>query len=712
MAKHKMRLFFWGGAAAAAGALALSYWLIALFNQLDMVTAARVLNKPVRYYSDISALKTGRPLTLAAFEARLLDRGYKKQIEGELKEGAYRIFSGEPSLGPDEGVEVFFRAFIAPDGRATAGLYRFVFSRGVIAAIEQFPSGKVKKEVMLEPMLLGDTRSGGVEIRPWASLNSVPRWLKEAVLDSEDRRFYSHHGVDPIGIARAFFVNITKLGVRQGGSTLTQQLVRNAFLSQKRTYSRKITEALIALIIELRYTKEQILELYLNQIYLGKNGYRAVYGVEDASLSYFGKHVSRLSLAECALIAGLIPSPTRSNPRSNPALALERRNNTIKALFKNKRISFDEAQEAFSESPAYAPAASSGIGSYYIDYVRQLLEQEYGIDVLEARGYRVYTALDPELEAAAEKALAAQEYEGAVVALDAYTGFVRALAGGRDFGRTPFNRAVLAKRSPGSAFKPLIFAAGLEYEYFKEDSLLQDKPVRVRTAGKDWQPQNYDGKYLGSVTYRDALVFSRNIPAVEVLQAVGAGRVSEFAAKMGIQSTMTIVPSLALGTSGVTPLEMTAAYAPFANGGSRVKPVFIRWITDPSGRIIKENKPELTEVISAKTAGLITDILKEAVDRGTGRNVRKLGYAGPAAGKTGTSDYFYDAWFIGYTPDILCGVWLGNDQPSSLGNAASETAVPVWTGFVKSIVAPQENAVFGRRYPPGIKGFFQKLFGK
>jgi penicillin-binding protein 1A len=293
---------------------------------------------------------------------------------------------------------------------------------------------------------------------------------------------------------------------------------------------------------------------------------------------------------------------------------------------------------------------------------------------------------------------------------------VRALAGGRDFGSSPFNRAVLAKRSPGSALKPLIFAAGLELGYFKTDSMLEDKPIKIISGGKVWKPQNYDRKYLGPITYRDALVFSRNIPAIEVLQKIGPAQFAEFAGKMGIESGMTLVPSLALGTSEVTPLEMTASYAPLANGGNSVEPIFVHWVTDLSGRVIKENKPELVQVISSATASQMTGLLQDAVDRGTGRNVRKLGYAGFAAGKTGTSDYFNDAWFIGYTSEILCGVWLGNDKPTSLGNTASELAVPVWTEFVKSIpvVPPPAAAVSEpvKKSSGGIKGFFKRLFGK
>ena len=687
----------------AAGALV--YWTLSLFNQMDEVTAQRVLRRPAEYYSDISVLRTGQAMSVGRLGARLKGRGYKQVKETELSEGQF-------SMQGDFELNVFFRHFDSPDGRAVSGAYIFAFGNGKITRITRMPEGVNWKEIVLEPMRLGDLHSGGLEHSPWVRLEKVPDILKTAILDSEDRRFYSHSGIDVLGILRAVWVNTINSGVRQGGSTITQQLVRNAFLTQKRTLSRKLTEAMLALLIETRYGKEQIFELYLNQIYLGQSGLHVIYGVEDASLSYFGKHVSALNLPECAMLAGIIPSPGRYNPRLNFKQALERRNHTLDLLVKNGRITQEDERISEREFIVLAPVSSQNIGSYYIDWVRQLMEQQYGNNVLESQGYKIYTALDPELEIAAEKTISTRKLEGAIVAMDQYTGYVRALVGGRDFGKEPFNRAVLAKRSPGSAFKPIIYAAGLEYNIFKPDSMLEDKPIKITVHNQAWEPKNYDGKYLGAVTYKDALVFSRNIPAIEVLEKIGAGRVADFAATMGIQSKMTIVPSLALGTSEVTPLEMTAAYAPLANGGFAVKPIFVLWITDNKGRAVAENKPEIKRAITQKTASQVTEMLEEVIGRGTGRNARLLGLTGPAAGKTGTSDYFKDAWFIGYNPEILCGVWMGNDQPSSLGKAAAEIALPVWVDFMKNVTEKNPSARMGKPLMPGgVRGFFIKLFG-
>lgn len=704
MSSRRKRIIVWSAVFVGSAVLALAYWVLFLFSQLDAVTAQRTLGRPARYFSDISALKEGSPLSMGSFELRLRERGYSKS-KGEIpSEGQYMISDGS--------VQVFLRPFYSPEGTAVAGLYDVSFASGTIARIEQYPQGKRQGELILEPVPLGDTRMGGPENRPWARLDDIPSYLKTAVLECEDRRFYSHPGVDVFGIFRAVWVNTAKGGVYQGGSTLTQQLVRNAFLTQKRTLYRKITEAFLALLVEFRYDKNRIFELYLNQIYLGQYGLHVVYGVEDAAQSYFGRRVSELTLSECALIVGMIPSPNRSNPHLNPRQALERRNHVLKLLLRNSRVSQREAAAAFAEKISFTPLTYKGIGSYYIDWVRQALESEYGAAALEMKGLSIYTALDPEIEKAAESALAGSPVEGALVALDANTGYVKALVGGTDFGRAPFNRAVLAKRSPGSAFKPVIYAAGLEYGLFKPDSVVEDTPLKLKLNGSEWEPQNFDGRFLGKLTYKDALVFSRNIPAVRVLDAVGMARVAELARRFGIESGMNIVPSLALGTSEVTPLEMTAAYAPFANGGDAVKPVFIRWVVDEKGKVLKENKPARTRVISEKTAAEITSMLREAIDRGTGQNVRKSGFAGPAAGKTGTSDYFHDAWFIGFTPELLCGVWLGNDMPSSLGNSASVVAIPVWAEFMKNVPAGRPDAVFGKQRQGGIKGFFLRLFGE
>lgn len=701
--RTKLRVYLWGGIAVLVAGISVLYWMGSLFTELDMVTARRVLYKPPRYYSDISTLAPGQRLARAELAGRLRERGYREQSQGELTEGMFAPH-GSGAL------DVFLRSFIAPDGRSIAGLYRFYFSGATLVTIERFPAERIAGGVMFEPLQLGDTRAGGAELRPWVRLETVPEVLRAAVIDAEDRRFYAHPGIDPIGIARAFVVNLTQGGVRQGGSTLTQQLVRNAFLTQKRTLARKVSEAALALIIELRYDKNRIFELYLNQIYLGNNGIHPVYGVEDASRSYFGKPVSALTVSECATIAGMIPAPARRNPRADPVAARTHRDQVIRMLERRGRITAAQTTQALEEPLAVLPLEGQGIGGYYVDEVRRQIEHTFSPAVVDGGGLIVYTAMDPEMQKAAERALASQPHQGAVVALDAYTGYVRALVGGRDFAVSQFNRATMARRSPGSAFKPIIYAAALEEKLFTPDDLLEDKPVTIMSGGQPWRPRNYDNTYQGTVSFRDALVFSRNIPSIHVLQAVGEGRVATFARLMGVRSTMTIVPSMALGTSEVTPLEMTAAYAPFANGGSAVTPIMVRWVTDSTGRVLTHTEPTLTPALSEKTAAVMTGLLREVVDRGTGRGVRALGYAGPAAGKTGTSDYFHDAWFIGYSPSVLCGVWLGSDMPSDLGASAAEIAVPVWVAFIQQAPDGTATRAFGRRYPPGIRGAVLKLF--
>ncbi|MHB9156341.1 MAG: PBP1A family penicillin-binding protein [Endomicrobiales bacterium] len=729
---------------ALSAALLFSLWSLSLFNQLELITTQRLLRHPAQFFSDVTFLRTGMPLSAGNLIARLQGRGYFPSPEAPPKEGQYRR-DGE------QGLEVFFRPFLFPDGRTIAGPYRFTFDGEVLGRIARLPDDAVVDDLPLEPVLLGDFSRDGVENRPWITLDRIPETLKRGVLVSEDRRFFSHHGIDFSSLVRAGITNLKRKGVYQGGSTLTQQLVKNAFLTQERTFRRKTTEAFLSLAMEFRYRKEAILEMYLNQIYLGENGTRGVYGVEDASLSYFGKHVSELSRAECALLIGIIPAPNANNPRSSPQRALLRRNRVLEMLLKNTVLAPEEYRAALQEEPALAPLASKGTGDYYITRVRELLEQEFGGPVLDFQGYRIYTTMDFEMQRSAEKALAGQEMEGALVALEPGTGFVRALAGGRGFARSPFNRAVFALRSPGSAFKPIVYAAALEAGSVTLATPLEDKPLTVVQEGGVWEPQNYDGIFHGTATARDALVFSMNIPAVEVFQRAGAEKVIALARALGIRSELSPVPSLALGASGVTPLEMTASYAAFANGGYAVKPTFIRRVADAKGKIVKEYPPERTRALSPGTASLITSALEDVVNRGTASGIRALGFLAPCAGKTGTSDQYHDAWFVGYTPELLCGVWLGHDRPRSLGRTSASLALPVWVSFMKEVhdgralsfekntdlaeitvdpasglrarsgCAQRRKELFIRgtgpaRYCPlhqgGIPGFFQRLFGK
>ncbi|MFH1259485.1 MAG: PBP1A family penicillin-binding protein [Elusimicrobiota bacterium] len=662
-------------------------WGFFLFKQLEFVTNQRALRRPAQFFSAIAILKIGAILSPDEFIHLLDERGYLPDTVIPSQE--HRYFKSA-----DQNVFVFFRTFFFPNNKTIAGLFQLSFAVNRLAKIENYTEYESLDELPLEPVPLGDLSKEGAQNRPWIPLNKIPPALKSAILTSEDKRFFQHPGLDYRSLARALIINLKRRGVYQGGSTLTQQLVKNAFLTQKRTLRRKITEALLALLMEARYDKNTILEIYLNQIYLGKNGTRGIYGVEDASLSYFGQHVSELSLGQSALIAGIIPAPNINSPRVSMETARQRRNLVLELMIKNNRISAEEGRATIEEPVVLTPPSSEGTGSYYLNRVKEMLEEELGELALDFLGYKVYTAMDIELQKAAEKALLSQPLEGALVAIDPKTGDVRALAGGRDYRESQFNRAILAHRQPGSAFKPILYTAALQAESITLSTILEDMPVEIAQPSGIWKPRNYDGRFAGTTTVRDALVFSVNIPSIHVLEKVGPERVIELAKLLGIRSELKAVPSLALGTSEVTPLELTGSYAAFANGGYSVKPLFVKYITDAQGSVVREYLPETSQVISPELSYLMTNLLEDAINRGTGKNVRQLGFTAPCAGKTGTSDSFIDAWFIGYTTDLLCGVWLGNDQPKSLEKAAAYLALPVWTEFMMAAQKREPSTEF------------------
>jgi len=531
-------------------------------------------------------------------------------------------------------------------------------------------------------------------------LDRVPSHVIQAFLAAEDARFFTHKGVDGFAILRAFFANLRKGGVREGGSTLTQQLVRGFFLTPERTLRRKIREAILAYRVETNHTKEEILHLYLNQVYFGHGNY----GIEAASRDYFAKGVESLSVAEAALLAGLPRSPSRSSPYRDFFSATERQRYVLKRMLEEKFLAEAAYQEALHVPIRLTPAPmlNSQIAPHFVEYIRQTIGECYGFDPLLQGGLQIHTSLDASLQLAAQKAVrdgldevrlrlrkktgsadpAKGEVEGALLALDPRTGAVRALVGGYDFSLSEYNRAVQAKRQPGSAFKPIIYSAALE-SGLSELSVIRDGPLNFRMApGKYWRPQNYQNRFFGPVTLRSALAHSLNSVAVRLVGRMGVERVIRQARKLGIESPMEKNLSLSLGSSSLSLLELVRAYAVFANGGQLAEPLFVTRVTDRNGKLLEENGPETRQVISPEISYVITDMLKNVVQSGTGRAVAKLGRH--VAGKTGTTSEFRDGWFIGYTPALIAGVWVGYDDHRPVGDreTGARTALPIWLGFM------------------------------
>lgn len=547
-------------------------------------------------------------------------------------------------------------------------------------------------------------------------LSAIAPRLREAVIAVEDERFYKHPGIDPVSIARALVRNIRAGRIVEGGSTITQQLAKNMFLPPERTVGRKVAELFLTIYLELKFSKDEILERYLNLVYLG----HGAYGVEAGARLYFGKSAADVSLGEAAMLAGLTRGPFYYSPYRNMSAALARRRVVL-----GRMVSAGYLTKAQAEAAAREPLKLVGIGAreiraapYFVDYVMEEILRRLGDggNLLYSGGLKVYTTLDMSMQRAAEKAFGEGldaltpgtppdqviQPQGALVAIDPRNGHVRALIGGRSFHETQFNRAIHARRQPGSAFKPFFYAAALD-SGFTAATTLTCEPLTFWSTGVPYTPTDY-GRFdyhLRPLTLREALVVSCNVVSVRLASIIAPEKGAEYARQFGIKSPLRPNLSLVLGTSEVTPLEMAAAFTPFANGGKRVEPVFIVSVKDKYGRELLRDRPRVRQVLDPRTAFIVTDILKQVISRwGTAGTIAGK-VKRPAAGKTGSTQNYTDAWFVGYTPDLVCSVYVAYDDPATpLGRSGAVAAAPIWADFMREALAGKPPATFRR--PPGI----------
>ena len=553
-----------------------------------------------------------------------------------------------------------------------------------------------------------------IEKRFPVSIEKIPKNLISALITIEDKNFYIHSGINLKAIFRAILHNIKDRSYTQGASTLTQQLAKTLFLSSEKSIARKIKEAFLTIQIERRYTKNEILELYLNLIYLGSG----VYGVEAASQTYFGKSVKDLTLAESALIAGLPKAPSVYSPIKNPDLAKKRRDIVLQQMLSAKIITSVEYNlaKAIEISPAPQKARQNKAG-YFIEYIKTSLKEQFDLQNIYSKGLNIYTTLDLDLQLVAEKSISKQmdqleirmikhgidtsKVQCALIAMDVKTGGVLSMVGGKNFSKSPFNRAVQAKRQPGSAFKPFVYATAITLGFSQNYKLL-DAPLSYRQDNNQtWQVNNFSKTYLGEITFRKALALSKNTPVVRLMEMIGPAKVIEFAKKAGVSSKLRSNLSLALGTSEVSLIELTASYIPFANMGIKVAPFSIIKITDSDSRIMYQNTTQKQSIMSRQNAAIITDMLKAVVLEGTGK--KALAIQKDIAGKTGTTDNYKDALFIGFSPDIAVGVWVGNDDATSLGKyeTGARAALPIWIDYMKHVLSNKSYQYFD--IPDGTK---------
>lgn len=559
---------------------------------------------------------------------------------------------------------------------------------------------------------VGDTTFYAADGRPWfrmdeqrqdVPLDAIAPILRHAVVAVEDHRFYRHPGLDPVGIARAIVENL-RSGERQGASTITQQLARTLFLSNRRTWGRKIKEAVLAVLLEAQLSKAQILELYLNRVYLSSG----VYGVEPLARRLFGKPAREVTLPEAAMIAGLIQAPSALSPWSNYEGALQRSRLVLARLREEGYITAEEEARAARVRPRIRPyeVAIDARGGYAKEYLRQQFRNQFGGS--HPPDWRVQTTIVLELQEAAERAVAnglrrtgRRDLQAALVALDPLTGDIVALVGGRDFRDSPFNRAVRSRRQPGSAFKPLVYAAALERGWSPVSVLADLSSVSATDGDEEWVPRNVAGGARDETTLRQALVESDNRAAVALQQRIGSRAVLALARRVEL-GDLPDVPSLALGSGLVTPLGLTRAYAIFPGGGLDVAPRAITRVVDASGDVAFEGPVVRRRVISPEVAFQMVSLLEDVTERGTGRAVRAWGVGFPVAGKTGTTNDFKDAWFVGFSSSLVAGVWVGLDQPASMGPDAygARLALPIWAEFMRRAARIYRPGPF--EPPPGL----------
>ncbi|MFI5347753.1 MAG: PBP1A family penicillin-binding protein [Elusimicrobiota bacterium] len=685
---------FWLWTAAAA-ALLLGVSAIWLAVQAERKLAALALGGlgesfSTRVWSAPAVIANGAPAETTRLLERLDRLGYRR-VDGSPAKGEYRWTPPE--------LTVFLRGYRAPSSSQNEGL--FVLRRDDASWRIKDGLGDVRPDIRLEPELAAQLSGAQKVRRDPVAWEQIPQTLRDAVVAAEDKRFWTHWGIDPRAILRAVWANVRGHEL-QGASTITQQLSKNLFLSPRRTFSRKISEAALAVYLEMRLDKKRILTLYLNHIYLGQAGSASVMGMRSASRYYFSKDPQDLTLAESATLAGMIRGPGFYSPFQNLEACRARRDWVLHRMKEDGFIGETAMQAALAQPVNAVRGAAEDErrdNAYYVAEVVRQLVPRYGGDVLYRNGLSIYTAMDPVLQSLAQQTARGAKHQSALVALDPRTGDVLALSGGRDFGESQFNRATQAARQPGSAFKPFVYATALKIG-LTPATLLRDKPKKYPGTGGDWSPNNYDGVYYGTATARQAIAHSLNAATLDLMERVGVKRVQELARASGIVSPLRDDLGLALGASEMGLLELTSAYEPFAAEGRRAAPRMVLAVLDAEGGVLEAPPPESVVVLDPAVAYLTTSLLQSVVKEGTARGLAKMGFTTPAAGKTGTTNDGRDAWFIGYTSSLLTGVWTGADDNRALKLTGAKDALPLWSAFMKEASADRPGSDFVR--PEGV----------
>jgi penicillin-binding protein 1B len=680
-----------------------------LSKDIEKRFSGRRWSIPSKVYSDTTILYPGQTINTELFFDKLKNLGYRDVPNKPVQKGEmYR---------KGNTLDLFLNDLILPSQKREGFLVHIVIKQGDIFDIKNSQSNESIPLLELEPEDLSLFFGPEREQRRLISIKDVPMHVQRAFLAAEDARFFEHHGLDFRGILRAIYSDIRQKGTLQGGSTITQQLAKNYFLTPDRTISRKLKEMLLAVVMETKYEKEEILEIYLNEIYFGQRGSVAINGLGEASYSYFGKPVNELSLQEGATIAGLVRAPNIYSPYINPERSKARRNQVLKNMAKQGWISQADYQSA-SLSPL-KPAGSQAYGRkapYFIDYLSGQLEQLYSKDALSTLGLSIHTTLDTQVQKAAETALSnglarlekanpslkqkdpLKRLQGAIIVIQPKTGYILAMVGGRDYNSSQFNRITQAKRQPGSAFKPFVYLAALDR--FTPATRLSNVPVTYKVGGKFWTPENYSLVPEEEMSMRQALAHSVNIATVDLAMKLGLDNVVKTASAFQFTTDLQPYPSLALGAFEVVPLELARAYCAFAADGLLPVPLSLKEVSDEKGNTLSSKHMEVEQVVTPAKAFIMDSLLNSVVVEGTAASLRSLGITQPVAGKTGTTSDSRDAWFVGYTPDVLTMVWVGFDDGRSMKGTGASAALPIWAELMRNIPQYQSGGWFRR--PEGV----------
>jgi penicillin-binding protein 1B len=679
-----------------------AYYYIQFGRLINQRLTGQIFQNTSRVFSAPGHVYVGQALRPNDLASYLLRAGYQESdVPGSP--GEFRVTGAAVEIRPSQ--DSYFHG---------SNAIRVEFGGSTVVRIVPIAGGPQRDSAEIEPELITNLFDSSREKRRVVRYDDLPSFLVSAVLAAEDKRFYEHGGLDLIRVVGAALADLRRGQKAQGASTIDMQVARSFFFTTKREWTRKVKEVLMAFEIDQRFSKQQIFELYANEVYLGNRGSFAIRGFGEAAQAYFGKDVRELTVGEAAFLAGIIRAPNRySTAEHHPDRAVEARDRVLGQMVEDSYIHADAAEAAKKQKLKFATAGlDSGAAPYFVDMVKDHLLEEFSENDLANQSYRIYTTLDPALQRAAtesvqaeiqqvdkllakryaawkKKGEAAPQVQVAMVVLDPHTGEIRALVGGRNYGESQLNHA-LAHRQPGSVFKPFVYAAAFDnaaegyLPTVTPVTTVDDIPTTFMFDGKEYTPDNFGEEFYGTVSVRDALIHSLNVATVKVAEMIGYQRVRDIARQMGLGANIQGTPAVALGAYEMTPIDVAAGYTAFATNGTRAEPLFIRSVVEADGKVEESDGSKTHPVLDPRVAFLVTSIMEDVLNRGTGVTVRSMGFTAPAAGKTGTSR---DGWFAGFTSNLLCVVWVGFDDNRDLGLSGSQSAAPIWADFMKRATA-------------------------